>query len=306
MLVAVIVAALHYSEGRELYHLTRSARPWWLLVALLLQAGTYFFQGEIWRIVTRAAGAPLAIRTATWLSLGKLLVDQVLPSAGISGSVLMVKALEHRGVPRPVVMAGVAVDTASCYATYVLGLGAALLITLVHHQASGLVLFASIPFAAGGIGVTVAVLVLSGRRAGAVAQRVARVGPVRRVLQFFGDADRRLVRRPRILFEASACQVAILLLDAATIWALIAALGATATPSGVFASFMISTLFRIVGFVPGGLGAFEAASVLTLKAIGVGLPVALAATLLFRGLSFWLPMLPGLWFARRAVGPSRP
>jgi uncharacterized membrane protein YbhN (UPF0104 family) len=98
-----------------------------------------------------------------------------------------------------------------------------------------------------------------------------------------------------------ACQAAILLVDAGTLWVLIAALGATAAPAGVFASFMISTLFRIVGFVPGGLGVFEAASVLTLKVIGVGLPVALAGTLLFRGLSFWLPMLPGLWFARRAV-----
>jgi len=54
--------------------------------------------------------------------------------------------------------------------------------------------------------------------------------------------------------------------------------------------------------MPGGLGAFEAASVLTLKVIGVSAPVALAATLLFRGLSFWLPMLPGFWFARRTAG----
>jgi Mg2+-importing ATPase len=53
--------------------------------------------------------------------------------------------------------------------------------------------------------------------------------------------------------------------------------------------------------VPGGLGAFEAASVLTLKLVGVSVPVALAATLLFRGLSFWLPMLPGVWFAHRAA-----
>ena len=305
MLAAVIVAGLHFSEGRNIYHLARNARPSWLLVALFLQAATYLFQGEIWRIVTRAVGEPLALRTAYWLSLAKLSVDQLLPSAGISGSLLMVKALEQRGFPRPVVMAGVAVDTASCYATYVLGLGAALVITLVHHQANGLVLFASIPFAAGGIGVTVAVLVLSGRRAGAVAKNIARVGPVRRVLQFFAAADRGLVRRPALLLEASACQLAILLIDAGTIWVLIAALGPTATPTSVFASFMISTLFRIVGFVPGGLGAFEAASVLTLKAIGVGVPVALAATLLFRGLSFWLPMLPGLWFARRAVGQRR-
>jgi len=36
--------------------------------------------------------------------------------------------------------------------------------------------------------------------------------------------------------------------------------------------------------------------------IGVPLPVALSATLLFRGLSFWLPMLPGVWCSRRVMG----
>ena len=45
----------------------------------------------------------------------------------------------------------------------------------------------------------------------------------------------------------------------------------------------------------------EAASVLTLRMIGVAIPVALSATLLFRGLTFWLPMLPGYWFSRRAI-----
>jgi len=301
ILAVVVVVGLRFSEERELYRIARDARPWWMLFALLLQSGTYLFQGQIWRIVTRAAGASLSLRAAYGLSVGKLLVDQVLPSAGVSGNVLMVRALESRGISRPVVMAGVVVDTASCYGTYVLGLGAALVITLIHHHATGLVLFTSIPFVLGGIGVTVAVLALPGRRAGPVVQRVARVGPLRKALAFFAQADLSIARRPKLLLEASACQLAILLLDAATIWTLIEALGATAQPSGVFASFMISTLFRIVGFVPGGLGAFEAASVLSLKMIGVGLPVALAATLLFRGLSFWLPMLPGLWFARHAA-----
>ena len=33
--------------------------------------------------------------------------------------------------------------------------------------------------------------------------------------------------------------------------------------------------------------------------MGVALPIALSATLLFRGMSFWLPLIPGLWFSRR-------
>jgi Mg2+-importing ATPase len=99
--------------------------------------------------------------------------------------------------------------------------------------------------------------------------------------------------------------LAIVLLDAATIWFLIRALGTDAPMSGVFASFVISTLFRTIGILPGGLGTFEAASVLTLKLVGVSVAVALSATLLFRGLSFWLPMIPGLFLSRRALGRQR-
>ena len=39
---------------------------------------------------------------------------------------------------------------------------------------------------------------------------------------------------------------------------------------------------------------------MTLRIAGVPIAVALAATLLFRGLSFWLPMVPGLVFSRGA------
>jgi Mg2+-importing ATPase len=124
-------------------------------------------------------------------------------------------------------------------------------------------------------------------------------------LRMIEQADRRLSRRPLLLARASVCQAAVVLLDVATMWALIAAVGARAAPAGVFASFMMSTLLRLAGALPGGLGTFDAASVLTLRLMGVPLPVALSATLLFRGVAFWLPLAPGLWFARRYVVTTR-
>jgi Mg2+-importing ATPase len=42
--------------------------------------------------------------------------------------------------------------------------------------------------------------------------------------------------------------------------------------------------------------------VLTLKMAGLDVPTSISATLLFRGLSFWLPMLPGFWLARVMLG----
>ena len=106
-----------------------------------------------------------------------------------------------------------------------------------------------------------------------------------------------------MFWAATWWQVAIFLLDAATVWVCIHSLGAAAPADAVFASFMISSLVRTMGVVPGGLGTYEAASVLTLRLVGISLPVALSATLIFRGLSFWIPMLPGLWFSRSMVEP---
>jgi uncharacterized membrane protein YbhN (UPF0104 family) len=47
-----------------------------------------------------------------------------------------------------------------------------------------------------------------------------------------------------------------------------------------------------------------------LSLLGVPAAAGLAATLLLRGFTFWLPMLPGLWLARRELsrrwpGPRR-
>ena len=302
---AVVVAALHFSEARELVRLTEQAEPWWMLVALALQAATYAAQGEVLACVSRAGGFPL--RLAIWyeLSVAKLFVDQAVPSVGVSGMVVVARSLEERGVPRAVVAAATVVDIASCYAAYVLGLGVALLVTALHGEATALVVWISSFFILVGIALSATVLGLSGRPAGRIASRLRRLRPLASMLGFLGDADLGLARKPRLLALATGWQIVILLLDSGTIWVLIRALGAHAAASGVFASFMISTVFRIIGVLPGGLGTFEASSVLTLKMIGVGLPVALAATLLFRGLSFWLPMLPGMWCSRRAMRAPR-
>jgi Mg2+-importing ATPase len=97
---------------------------------------------------------------------------------------------------------------------------------------------------------------------------------------------------------ASLYQFITFLLDGLTLWSLIRSVGADADISYVFASFMIANLVRTISFIPGGLGTFDGAVLLMLKAGGVGVAAALSAALLFRGLTFFVPMIPGLWFSR--------
>jgi Mg2+-importing ATPase len=303
LLAAVVAAALHFSEERAFIRLAEQAKPWWLVAAVLLQAGTYVTQGGIWRRVGHAAGFQLSHGAAFELSLAKLFADQALPSAGVSSSVLVAKALEQRGMPAPAVKASVLLNIASYHLAYVAALVAALAIVAWRGHASAFVVVTAVLFLLFSLGLSAVVLALSGQRHERLAHALRRLPVLRTTFDFLAGADARLVRSPRLLTDTIGLQLAIVLLDAATIWVLIAALGITASVGGVFASFMIASLFRTMGIVPGGLGTFEATSVLTLRMVGVNLAVALSATLLFRGLSFWLPMLPGYWVSRRAVAP---
>jgi uncharacterized protein (TIRG00374 family) len=108
--------------------------------------------------------------------------------------------------------------------------------------------------------------------------------------------------RDRVLLgEVAALQFLVFAFDAATLYAILHALGRHPKPALVFASFIMASVGATLSVLPGGVGVFEAGSVFMLRLMGEGLEVAFAATLLFRGLSLWLPMLPGSILARRVM-----
>jgi Mg2+-importing ATPase len=305
MLGTVIVAALHVSEEQAFVSLAERAQPWWLGGAAVLQAGTYVAQGWIWRLVGAAADYRLSRTTALELAFAKLFTDQALPSAGLSSSIFIAQALERRQLPSAAVNASVLINIASYHLAYVAALLVGLVLLQRRGDANALVILTAALFLLFSLGLSVLVLVLSGHRRARPAGWLRKIPGLSTMLDFMAGADVRLVRSPRVLAQAVGLQGAIVLLDAATVWTLIRALGVTASVSGVFVSFMIASLFRTMGIVPGGLGTFEATSVLMLRMVGINVAVALSATLLFRGLSFWLPMLPGYWCSRRALSVPR-
>ena len=303
VLFAVVIAGLHFSEEREFARLLAQAKPGWLLVAVVLQAATYLAQAQVIRVTPRATGVFLPRRWLYQLSLTKLFLDQALPSAGLSSTVVIVKALGQRGVPRDTAAACAMINIGSYHAAYVVTLLVALTATSIRRETNLVLVSMSALFITFALAMTVGILGLAGRR-GKAETWPARLPVIKGIVSLLQDADGTLVRNPLVFGAATAWQVAIFLLDSATVWVCIRSLGATAPADAVFASFMISSLVRTMGVVPGGLGTYEAASVLTLRAVGISLSVGLSATLIFRGLSFWMPMLPGLWFSRRIVKPG--
>src|SRR3989442_15177465 len=128
VLFGVVIAARHFSEEKAFVRLAREAKPLWVLAALTLQAATYLAQGEIWRTVGRMAGTPLAVTLVYKLTLAKLFFDQALPSAGLSGTVVVAQVLAEQGaLPRSAGFAAGVVNTKSFFIAYSTPLAAAII-----------------------------------------------------------------------------------------------------------------------------------------------------------------------------------
>jgi Mg2+-importing ATPase len=296
-MAAVVMFATHHSQEKAFAQLVLHARPAWLLIALLLQAGTYMTDASIWQCVLGRANISKPLRSYVGLGLAKLFMDQAIPSVGLSGTLLVIRALDRRGVPRGASMAAVVIDLVSYYAAYVLALCIALVIVWVHGDLTPLMAVPAGIFAPLAAAVPLTLLWVS--RGRTLPGWLERLPLIRPALQALGEATPAIAHDVSLIARCMGLQLVIIAFDAGTLWIMLRALGLLVHPAPVFASFMLSTLARTLGVVPGGLGVFEAVSVATLKLIGVPVAAGLSATLLFRFFTFWLPMAPGLILARR-------
>jgi uncharacterized protein (TIRG00374 family) len=300
--LVLILAVLHFASLEQVIELVRSARPVWLILAVLVQAATYVSAALVWRQALRRAGHPRPLWTLVPLGIAKLFTDQVLPSGGISGTMLVVSGLIRRRVPSPVAMAAMLAGMVSYDVAYLMVVLASAVILWLHHRTNLPLLIGVAVFALITVAIPTAVLGLKrwGNR-----QPIAWLSKwlgMTALFRALAEAPTDLLRSPGLLVQTMGLQLGIFALDALTLWLAFNSIGDLPDAWVVFVSFSIASMIATIGPIPVGLGTFEAGSVSMLSFLGVSVEAALAATLLLRGLTFWLPMLPGLWLARREFG----
>jgi uncharacterized protein (TIRG00374 family) len=305
LFAGLLLVVTHRAEERELVRLLREARPGWLLVAAGLQGATYVCAAAVWQRALAHRGVRLPLGRLVPLGLAKLFMDQAVPSAGMSGTVLVVRALERRGVPRDHAVGSVVTSLLAFYLGYLVATALAVAILAAHGEVPTVVLLPAAALCVLAAGLPLAVLALRRRvtlRPPGWAERWPGVRDVASALR--ADSERRFFA-PRTLAETTLLQIAIFALDALTLGATLRAVASPAGAPVVFASFVLASVVSTLAWVPGGLGTFDASSVALLHLAGVSVPSALAATLLLRGFSFWLPMIPGFMLAHREAAPAR-
>ncbi|WP_224364450.1 lysylphosphatidylglycerol synthase transmembrane domain-containing protein [Hyalangium versicolor] len=302
----LIFVLARYAEEQELARLFLQARPGWLLAAAGLQACTYLCAAALWKRVLLRTGVHAPVLALARLSLMKLSFDQIFPSAGLGGSLVVARGLRRQGASPGAAAASVLITNLCLYISQALTLGGSVLFLWARHQLIPLVTWLAGTFSILFAIVPVTILWLTRHQGWAPPRWSRRVPGLERLLSAISQVPPGLVRNPPLLFESTLLYLSIFLLDAATLGAALRALGHTAPLSTVLVSFMLASVAETVGIIPGGVGTFEAACVGLLNLLGVPLETALAGTLLLRGFTLWLPLPAGLYLLKWSTSEEKP
>ena len=287
-LVASVAAAylLAGELAREsLGHVLRMADWRWGLVALALSAATYVGAAlELSGFVAE----PLRFTRTLLAQLAGSFVTLVTPAA-FGGAAVNVRYLQRRKIPAPVAAASVGVSQVVAFVLHILMLVVFIAIagaadkhpfrppTWFYFVLAGLVVAASAVF-----------LVPAGRRL-----LRARVAPM------LGQVLPRLLevaQQPRKLIEGIGGALLLSVAYILCLSACVQAFGGSVAIAGIAVVYLTGSALGSIVPTPGGIGAVEAALTAGLVATGLHGTEAASAVLLFRLLTFWLPVPVG-WVA---------
>jgi uncharacterized protein (TIRG00374 family) len=293
LIAAVVIAVVHWGDVKKFAALLKEARPVWLAVAAALQIGTYVGLAAQWWLTLREAETPRKPRDLFRLTFAKHFADQVVPTAGVSGNVVLVDRLVSLGVPRGNAVAALLLQVIAYYFSYAAGALWVLVVLWWKDRASLLLTGAVMLFLVVAITIPALTLWLHKRGQGKLPKWIAGWSKARSFFALVGEAPRELMRDPWLITWLTLLNLAVFVADAFTMQACLYALGVHAMLSAGYTAFMMASIAVILGPVPMGLGSFEAVSVAMMRLFGVPFEAAVSATLLFRGFTLWLPLIPG-------------
>jgi len=245
-----------------------------------------------------------------------LTINRVLPTMGVTSSVYLVTTLRRRKIPEARILVVHTMEIVSYTVAFAIVTTWGVLVFVTRSAIAQVEILVPVVLAVAGAFFGLRWLRRRGlkpiliRWAFAGNRVIGRIMPIRalriteeRIERFIEEVwhgARLAATRPNWFVRAVLWQLASLGGDCLTIGFALAALGVHPHPNTIVIAFAAATALSAISFLPGGAGSFEAAMVVVLARREIPFEAALAATLIFRGLTFWLPLaLSPLVLARR-------
>jgi uncharacterized protein (TIRG00374 family) len=288
----------HVGDAKRFLSLISNAEPQWLLLVIVLQIATYMSVGVIWFHITHTSKYNVSFGSLARLSVEKLSVDQFIPALGMSGNLIVYKAMKRLKIPRKLALEAILINILAHYMAYgLVAITAMLALWYFYHITPILLLLVGI-FSIILIAVPFVVLWLIAHKDKKLPGWLLKFKIAERAHKVIKSVSPKLIYAPKTLVFASLFNLLIFLLDSGTLWAALRSAGISVSFLTAFIALVIASIAATLSALPGGLGGFEAGSIAMLTLTGVPIEGALAGTFLLRGFTLWLPLIPGLFFAR--------
>lgn len=310
---AIIIFTLiiyYFAEIKNDINLFTKVHPAWLAVAIAAQLATYFFNSVICRGLLRtfAPKSAVPIKELFQASIVTLFINQTIPSVNLSGNIYFFNFLRKRGVTEHGAFSLLLLELLTFY-TAVVCIILVLLSTCIWWK--GIPVYFIFIFLGGIVAFVFFALLIGllgrGKTVALLLRKLSHIRFLRKSISKFKNIPFDKIKNPWLIYREHTALVVRTILyhscifgwDALTLFALFQGLGIELSFPAVFVGYVLTKIISLLPFTPGALILYEGS--MTFFYMHLGVPVALAAvvTLLYRALSFWLPIPIGFFLYRK-------
>ena len=314
--LGVVFIIFSFSELEHTIATLQRGNLWYILLALIIQIGWFFLVGITYRSLYRLLGMSESILSLTRVAAAATFVNVVMPTAGVGGIAIFVNSAKKDGHPTGKVTLAAALFVLFDYAAFLAVLALGWIVLIRRNDLNAGEITASLLLLAIAL-ILAFTLYLGSRSAEAMGKFLARLAhlvnailkPVirrdylreERAHEFaheMADGLSSLPNRPRGLLKPLFLAF---LNKGLLITVLLCAFLAFQVPfSGgtIIGGYAIGYLFMIVSPTPAGIGVVEGALPLALKSLRVVWSQAVVITIVYRAMTFWVPLGFGAWAFR--------
>ncbi len=285
----------------------------WLLIAISTQLLTYFFNALILRVLLKGSQNDLSLFMLLKISIVIIFFNQALPSGGLSGNGYVFNQLVKRKVNATQAFSALVLESICYYAAFLMLLfifygwyaleNEKVNVVIKYTAIVGLVFYLF-------LALTMAIL-SNWRTVKTILHHLRKFPRIRKYIEkvnLYGLAESKqgLIKMFREnntnVLLAIGLQVFIIAADVLTVFAIMKGFNISLSFSYVVLGLLLSLIIGALPISPGSLIAYESGMTYFYTSFGAPVHIALVITLLFRFLTFWLPILIGFVLYRRLQG----
>jgi len=321
--LGVTFVILYFSELQQIFTTIQRANPWYLAIALIIQVIWFAVVGLTYQSIYTLLGLKESRLHMMLLAVAANFVNVVTTSAGVGGMALFINDGQRRGQSSgKVTVAGVLyllIDEASFL--FVLAFGTIILARRNRLSDGDIAASLTLLAIACGIGLFLYLGYRSAKTLGNVLARLARIinAIVRPFLrrEYLSEARAHtfasevaegisaLPKKPASLILPLLFSLFGKILLMGVLTCAFLSFNIPFRVGTIISGFSLGFLFLIVSPTPSGVGIVEGVMALAFHSRRIGWGSAILITLAYRGVTFWLPLLVGIW-AFRMINAQSP